>query len=65
MVLFDYGFFDKICDKVKFLISEKKKKKKNGIIDSINHNFGKIRINSYNSLPIQKTLTFHNLYNTH
>ena len=38
----------------KFLISEKKV-----ITDSINHNFGKIRIDSYNSLPIEKILTFH------
>ena len=25
IVLIDYGFFDKICDKIKYLISEKKK----------------------------------------
>ena len=30
------------------------------ITDSINHNFGRIRIDSYNSLPIEKILTFHN-----
>ena len=34
---------------------------KSGITDSINHNFGKIRIDSYNSLPIEKILTFHNV----
>ena len=28
----------------------------------INHNFARIRINLYNSLPIEKILTF---YNTH
>ena len=44
----------KICDKVKYLISGK-----SGITDSINLNFGKIRIDSYNSLPIEKILTFH------
>ena len=44
------------CDKIKYLIS-----KKSGITDSINHNFGKIRIDSYNSLPIEKILTFHNV----
>ena len=48
--------FDKICDKIKYLIS-----KKSGITDSINHNFGKIRIDSYSSLPIEKILTFHNV----
>ena len=44
----------KICDKIKYLIIGK-----SGITDSINLNFGKIRINSYNSLPIEKILTFH------
>ena len=44
----------KICDKIKYLISGK-----SGITDSINLNFGKIRIESYNSLPIEKILTFH------
>ena len=56
LVLFDFGLFDKICDKIKYLISAK-----GGITDSINHNFGKIRIDSYNSLPIEKILTFHNV----
>ena len=54
LILFDYGLFSKICDKIKYLIC-----KKNGITNSINHNFGKIRIDSYNSLPIKKILTFH------
>ena len=47
---------DKICDKIKYLIS-----KNSGITNSINYNFGKIRIDSYNSLPIKKMLTFHSL----
>ena len=47
LVLFDYGSFDKICDRIKYLLSGK-----SGIIDSINHTFVKIRIESYNSLPI-------------
>ena len=47
--------FDQICDKTKYLISEKK-----GITDSVNHNFGNIRIDSYNSQPVEKILTFHN-----
>ena len=33
-ILFDCGCFDKICDRIKYLISEK-----SGITDSINHNF--------------------------
>ena len=40
-VLFDYGLFHRICDKIKYLISEKKK---NDITDNINHNFRKIKI---------------------
>ena len=56
LVLFDYGLFDKICDKIKHLISEK-----SGITDSISHSFGKIRIDSSNSLPIEKILPFHNV----
>ena len=34
---------------------------KSDITDSANHNFGEIRIDSYNSLPIEKILTFHNV----
>ena len=56
LVLFDYGWCDEICNNIKFHICEK-----SGITDSINHNFGRIRIDSYNSLPIEKTLTFHNI----
>ena len=47
--LFDYGWFDKIWDRVKYLIREK-----SGITDSINHIFGKIKIDSYNFLSIEK-----------
>ena len=56
LVLLDYGLFDQICDKIKYLIS-----KKSGITKSINYNFGKIKIDSYNSLPIKKVLTFHSV----
>ena len=55
-MLFDYSYCSKVCDKIKHLISEK-----SGITDSINHNFGRIRIDSYDSLPIEKILTFHNV----
>ena len=47
LILFDYGLFNKICDKIKNLISVNSDN-----INNINHNFGKIRIDSYNSLPI-------------
>ena len=39
---------------IKYLISEK------GVTDSINHNFGRIRIDSYNSFLIEVILTFQN-----
>ena len=39
-----------------FLISKKSANRQ-----SINHNFEEIRIDSYNSLPTEKTLTFHNV----
>ena len=35
--------FDKICDRIKYIISEK-----SGITDSISHNFGRIRTDSFN-----------------
>ena len=50
LVLFDYIY----CKK--FLISQKI-----AITDKINYNFARIRIDSYNSLPIEKLLTFHNV----
>ena len=50
-----YGCCDKICNNTKYLISDK-----SGITD-INYNFPRSRIDSYNSLPIEKTLTFYNI----
>ena len=49
LVLFDYGLLDKIYDKIKYLI-----RKKSGITNSVNYNFGKIKIHSYNSLLFKK-----------
>ena len=48
--------FNEVYERIKFLISEK-----SGITDSINYNFARIRIDSYNSLPIEKILTFYNV----
>ena len=48
--------FDKIYDKINHLIGDK-----SFIPDSINHNFGKIRTDSFNSLPLEKKMAFHNL----
>ena len=58
LVLFDYGLLDKTCNKIKYLVS-----KKSSIASSVNHSFENIRIDSYNSLPIQKILTFDNVIN--
>ena len=49
LVLFDYELLHKICDKIKYVIS-----KKSGSKNSINYNFGKIKIDSCNFLPIKK-----------
>ena len=51
LALFDYSYYHKICDKIKYLTSEK-----NGTAYSINHNFTRIRIVSYISVPIEKIL---------
>ena len=37
LVLFGHSLYDQICDRIKYLISEK-----SGITDSINHNFARI-----------------------
>ena len=54
LILFDYGLFNEICDKIKYLIS-----KKSDIINNINHNFGSESIHII-LLPIKKISTFHN-----
>ena len=56
LLLYNYERYNAIYDRIKYLVSEK-----SGITDSINHNFGRTRIDSYNSLPIEKILTFHNV----
>ena len=35
--------------------------KKNSITYSISNNFARIKVDSYNFLPIEKTLSFHNV----
>ena len=55
-LILDRSWFHKICDSINYLISEK-----SGITDGIYHNFARIRIDSYNSLPTKKSLTFHNV----
>ena len=56
LILLGHSWYDETYDSIKYLISEK-----SGITDNINHNFSGIRIDSYNSLAIEKILTFHNV----
>ena len=53
LVLFVFGLFENICYRIKYLIGEK-----SGITDSVNHNFGEIKIVSYISLPIENNNDF-------
>ena len=55
LVLLGHNWYDEICDSIKYLIS-----KNSGITDNCNHNFARIRIYSYNSLLVEKILTFYN-----
>ena len=56
LLLFGSKSYGAIYNRIRYLIS-----KKSGITDIIYHNFARIRIDSYNSLSIEKTLTFHNV----
>ena len=56
VVLFDCKRYNAIYDRIRYVISEK-----SGITDSINHNFARIKIDSYNSLSIEKILIFQNV----
>ena len=54
----------KFHNKVRYLVLFDEwynKSESSGITDSINHNFGKMRIDSCNSLLIEQILTFHNV----
>ena len=48
LLLFDPESYDETYNRITYLINEK-----SGITDIINHNFARIRIDSYNSLPIE------------
>ena len=48
--------YNAIYDRINYFISEKSDAKY-----IVNHNFATIRIDSYNSLSTEKTLTFHNV----
>ena len=56
LVILGPSWFDEISNSIKYLINAKK-----GITDSISYNLAIIRLDSCNSLPIEKILTFHNV----
>ena len=56
LVLFSLERFNAIYGRISYCISEKSDTKY-----SINHNFSRIRIDSYHSLPRETTLPFHNV----
>ena len=47
---------DSIYIRIRYLISVK-----NGITNMISHNYAKIKLDSYDSLPLEKTITFHDV----
>ena len=52
LAIFDYEQYDAIYNRINYLISAK-----SGITDSINYNFARIRIDSYNASPVEKTFS--------
>ena len=56
LALFESEKYDFIYNRIRYLISAK-----SGITYVISHNYGKIRVDSYDSLPLEKTMTFHNV----
>ena len=56
LTLFGSEKYDAICDRIRYLISLK-----SGITYIFSHYFAKIKVDSYDSLPIEKTLTLHNV----
>ena len=48
--------FDSIYNQIRYLISVK-----SGITYTISHNFAEMKVDSYNSLPLGKAMTFHNI----
>ena len=53
LVLFDYSYCEKNWDKIKYLINEK-----SGITNSINHNFERIKMDSFDLFYLLKNIDF-------
>ena len=56
LVLFGSEKYSYIYNRIRYLIGVK-----SGIADLIPHNYAKIKVASYDSLPLKKTMTFHNV----
>ena len=56
LVLFNQERYDVIYNKIRYLIGQK-----SGITYVFSHIYQKIKIDLYNSLPLEKILTFHNV----
>ena len=59
LVLFESEKYDSICNRIRYLISVK-----SGITYIVSHNYKKKtknKVESYNSLPLEKAITFHNV----
>ena len=56
LVLFESEKYDSIYTRIRYLIGVK-----SAITYVISHNYAKIKVDSYKSLPLEKTLTFHNI----
>ena len=56
LVLIGIKKYDYIYNRFRYLISVK-----SNITDIISHNYAKIEVDSYNSLPLEKIMTFHNV----
>ena len=57
LVIFDPEKYEVIYSKIRYLISQKI-----AITYDISHNYARIKINSYDSLPLEKTSTLHNAH---
>ena len=56
LLLFGSENYDFIYNKIRYLVGVKR-----SITYVISHNYAKIKVDSYDSLPLEKTMTFHNV----
>ena len=56
LVLFRSEKYDSIYNRIRYLVSVK-----SGITYVISYNYAKIKVDLYNSLPLEKTIIFHNV----